>query len=114
MLGSPRDLGTVTHIGQDHSMTVKLDSGKTAEISSDKSRHIEYGYAVEGLKNLRAERVIATGEGLSQQNFQGVPPKTDLALYTNQPQHDFSASKEIAAPELAQPVRQQHDFGIGF
>jgi conjugative relaxase-like TrwC/TraI family protein len=108
------DLGTVTRIGQDHSMTVKLDSGKNAEVSSEKSRHIEYGYAVDGLKNLRAERVIATGDGLSQQTFQGVSPKMDLALYTNQPQHDFSASKEIAAPELAQPVRQQHDFGIGF
>ena len=108
------DLGTVTRIGQDHSMTVKLDSGKTAEVSSEKSRNIDYGYAVDGLKNLRAERVIATGDGLSQQTFQGVSSKTDVALYTNQPQHDFSASKEIAAPELAQPVRQQHDFGIGF
>ena len=108
------DLGTVTRIGQDHSMTVKLDSGKNAEVSSEKSRHIEYGYAVDGLKNLRAERVIATGDGLSQQTFQGISPKTDLALYTNQPQHDFSASKEITVPELAQPVRQQHDFGIGF
>jgi preprotein translocase subunit YajC len=108
------DLGTVTRIGQDHSMTVKLDSGKTAEVSPEKSRHIEYGYAVDGLKNLRAERVIATGDGLSQQNLQGVSPKTDLALYTNQLQQEFSASKEIAAPELAQPARQQHDFGIGF
>jgi hypothetical protein len=53
-------------IGQDHSMTVKLDSGKTAEVSSEKSRYIDYGYAVDGLKNLRAERVIATGDGLSQ------------------------------------------------
>ena len=95
-------------------MTVKLDSGKTAEVSSEKSRNIDYGYAVDGLKNLRAERVIATGNGLSQQTFQGVSPKADLALYTNQPQHDFSVSKEIAAPELSQPVRPQHDFGIGF
>ncbi|GAA3771465.1 MobF family relaxase [Terriglobus aquaticus] len=108
------DLGTVTRIGHDNSMTVKLDSGKTAEVSPEKARHIEYGYAVDGMKNLRAERVIATGDGLSQQTFQGVSPKTDLALYTNQPQQDFSASKEIAAPELAQPARQQHDFGIGF
>jgi conjugative relaxase-like TrwC/TraI family protein len=107
------DLGTVTRIGHDHSMTVRLDSGKTAEFSSEKSRHIEYGYAVDGLKNLRAERVIATGDGLSQQTFQGVSPKTDLALYTSQPQQDFSASKEIAASEPAQPARQQHDFGIG-
>jgi hypothetical protein len=30
------------------SMTVKLDSGKTAEVSPEKARHIEYGYAVDG------------------------------------------------------------------
>jgi hypothetical protein len=108
------DLGTVTRIGQDYSMSVKLDSGKTAEVSPEKSRHIDYGYAVEGFKNVRAERVIATGDGLSQQNFQSVSAKTDLAVYTNQPQQDFSASKEIAMPELAQPAKQQHDFGIGF
>jgi ATP-dependent exoDNAse (exonuclease V) alpha subunit len=69
------DLGTVTRIGHDHSMTVRLDSGKTAEVSSEKSRHVDYGYAVDGVKNLRAERVIATGDGLSQQTFQGVSQK---------------------------------------
>jgi hypothetical protein len=63
-------------------MTVKLDSGETAKVPSEKSRHVDYGYTVDGLKNLRAERVIATGDGLSQQTFQGVSPKTDLALYT--------------------------------
>jgi hypothetical protein len=90
-----------------------MDSGKIAEVSSEKSRYVDYGYAVEGLKNLRAERVIATGDGLSQQSFPGVSSKTVLALYTNQPQQDLSASKEIAAPELTQSVRQQSDFGIG-
>jgi conjugative relaxase-like TrwC/TraI family protein len=108
------DLGTVTRVGQDHSMTVKLDSGKTAEFSSEKAKHIDYGYAVEGLKNLRAERVIATGEGLSQENFQGVSPKAGLALYTSLPQMDISPAKEFATPEIAQPARQQHDFSIGF
>jgi hypothetical protein len=95
-------------------MSVKLDSGKAAEVSPEKSRHIDYGYAVEGFKNVRAERVIATGDGLSQQNFQSASAKTDLAVYTDQPQQDFSASKEIATPELAQSARQHHDFGIGF
>jgi hypothetical protein len=107
------DLGTVTRIGPDHSMTVTLDSGKTAEVLSEKSRQIDYGYAVDSLKNLRAERVIATGDSISQQTLRGVSPKADLALYTNLPQQDFSASKGMAAPELAQPAKQQHDFGIG-
>lgn len=47
-------------------MTVKLDSGKTAEVSPEKARHIDYGYAVHGLKGLRAEPLIATGDGLPQ------------------------------------------------
>jgi len=95
-------------------MTVKMDSGRTAELSPEKARHIDYGYAVDGLKNIRAERVIATGDGLEQQTFQGISGKADLALYTSSPQQDFAASKEIAAPELAQPAKQQSDFGIGF
>ncbi len=110
----PGDLGTVTRIGQDHSMTVKLDSGKIAEVSSERSRYVDYGYAIEGLKNLRAERVIATGDGLSQQSFSGVFSKTDFALYTNESKQDFAVSKEIATLELAQPAKQQHHFGIGF
>ena len=97
-------------------MTVKLDPGKTAEVSPEKSRHIDYGYAVESLKGNRAERVIATGDGLTQQVFQGATPKGDLALYTGTPApaQELSAAKEITAPELAKPAAQQHDFGIGF
>ena len=108
------DLGTVTRIGQDHSMTVKMDSGKIAEVSSEKARNIDYGYAVGGLKNVRAERILATGDSLTHQNFQGTIPKADLALYINAPQQDSSPAKEIATPELAQPAKQQYDLGIGF
>ncbi len=108
------DLGTVTRLGQDRSLTVSLDSGKIAEVSPERSRHIDYGYAVEGLKTARAERVIATGDGLTQQTFQGVFSKADLALHTSSPQQLVSASKEMSQPELAQPSKQQHDFGIGF
>jgi len=94
-------------------MTVKLDSGKTAEVSPEKARHIDYGYAVDGLKNVRAERIIATGNGLTPQSFPGSSSKAEVALYTNSPQQDFSPVKEMAPPELAQPAKQ-HDFGIGF
>jgi conjugative relaxase-like TrwC/TraI family protein len=109
------DLGTVTRIGQDSSISVKLDSGQTAEVSAEKARHIEYGYVVDGLKSIRAERVIATGEGITAQQLQGASPRSDVALYTGsmQPQQDFSSAREIATPELAQPAKQ-HDFGIGF
>jgi conjugative relaxase-like TrwC/TraI family protein len=110
------ELGTVSRIGQDNSMTVKLDSGKTAEVSAEKSRHIDYGYAVESLIGSRAERVIGTGDGLTQQAFQGASPKADLTLYTGTPApaQEFTAAKELTSPELALPAKQQHDFGIGF
>ena len=108
------DLGTVTRINEDQSLTVKTDSGKTAEVSPEKARHIDYGYVVEGLKNLRAERVMATGDGFTHQNVQGTSPKADLSFYTNSPQQDSSPAKEISPPEIAQPAKQQRDFGIGF
>jgi len=41
-----------------------------------------------------AERIIATGDGLTQQTFQGLSAKADLALYTSSPQRDFAATKE--------------------
>ncbi len=109
------DLGTVTRIGQDNSMTVTLDSGKSTEVSAEKTRHIDYGYTVDALKNVRAERVLATGDGLTQQQFQGASAKADLALYTSSPQQqqDFSPAQQLVAPEIAQPAKQ-HDFGISF
>ena len=107
------DLGTVTRIGQDHSLTVKMDSGKTAEVSPKKVGHIDYGYVVDGLKNVREERVMATGEGLIGKVFQATSSKSDLALYTSSSEQEFAASKEIATPGLTQPAKQQRDFGIG-
>jgi conjugative relaxase-like TrwC/TraI family protein len=107
------DLGTVTRLGQDNSMTVKLDSGKTAEVSPEQARHIDYGYAVESLKNVRTERIIATGNGLMMQTVEGAISKAEVALYTNSTQQEFSLAKEIVSPEPVKPARQQ-DFGIGF
>jgi conjugative relaxase-like TrwC/TraI family protein len=107
------DLGTVTRIGQDHSITLGLDSGKIAEISPEKTRHIEYGYAVDGLTNVRAERILATGGGFAHRNLQGTSPRAELSVHTNSPQQNSPPAKEIAAPEIAQPAKR-HDLGIGF
>ena len=108
------DLGTVTRIGEDHAMTVKMDSGKIAEVPPEKAQHIDYGYVVDSLKNVRAERVIATGDGLTQQAFQAASAKADLALYTSPPQQEFASTQEIAVTEFAPATKQQNDFGIGF
>jgi conjugative relaxase-like TrwC/TraI family protein len=107
------ELGTVGRIGLDHSMTVKMDSATTVEISAETARHIDYGYAVGGLMNVRAERILATGDGFPHKNLQGTSPKANLSLYTNSPQQVSSLTKEIAVPGIAQPAKQQRDFGIG-
>ena len=110
------DLGTVTRLADDNSMSVKLDSGKTTELSTEKTKHLDYGYTVDALKNISAECVIATGDRLTQQAFQGASPKADLTLYTGTlaPAQEFSAAKELTSLEIVQPAKQEHDFGIGF
>jgi hypothetical protein len=111
------DLGTVTRLCEDQSMTVKFDSGKTISVSPEKFWSIDYGNALDGLSPNRAERVIATGDGLTQQVSQGASSKADRTLYIGTPApagQDFSAAKEMSSPEIPQSARQQHDFGIGF
>jgi hypothetical protein len=95
-------------------MSVKLDSNRTAEVSPEEARHIDYGYAVQSLKGNCAERVIATGDCLTQHVFQGVSAKTDQTLYAGTatlPQ-EFAAAKELTSLEIVQPAKQQHDFGF--
>jgi hypothetical protein len=58
-------------------------------------------------------RIVAISR-LTPQTFQAISSKADLIVYTNSPQQDFTASKEITAPEITQPAKQQNDFGIGF
>jgi ATP-dependent exoDNAse (exonuclease V) alpha subunit len=107
------DLGTVARIGQDHSITVRLDSGKIAELPPEKSQHIDYGYAVDGSKSVRAERILAIGNALTHQSFPTAPSKTDLSLYMDSPQQDISSSNKTASPNSAQLAKRQQDFGIG-
>ena len=60
-----RDLGTVSAIAKNNALTVRLDNGKTVELDPAKARHIEHGYAVDGLKTVYAERVLVSIEGAS-------------------------------------------------
>ena len=110
------DLGTVTRIGQDRSMTVQLDSGKTAELSPEKTRRIDYGYAVDGSQQVRADRILATGDGLSQQKaLQGVSPRAEVSLYPGSAEAPAMKNEAIAPAVLQQqPPTQRHDYGIGF
>ena len=113
------DLGTVTRIGPDRSMTVRLDSGKVAELAPEKTRRIDYGYAVDGSQAVRADRVIATGDKLSQQTFPGMSPNADLSLYPGTaaiPAETPTIKNEAISAVLTQqePQAKGRDFGIGF
>ena len=105
-------------------MTLRMDNGKTVALDPDKSRHIDYGYAVDGSHRVTADRVIATGEALDQKTLLAVPFKhRDLALYTsdgselqNREENAIAVTRAAAIPEIQpqQFQRQQNDFGIGF
>ncbi|WP_419807092.1 AAA family ATPase [Terriglobus sp.] len=104
------DLGTVTRIGQDRSMSVKLDSGRTTELSPEKTQRIDYGYAVDGSQAVRADRIIATGEELSQKALQGNSPNAELSLYPGSatvPAEAVPIKNETISPAITQQQPSQ-------
>jgi hypothetical protein len=52
------DFATVERIGDDGSLSIRLDNGKAVELDSEMARHVDYGYAVETARRLSADRVI--------------------------------------------------------
>jgi len=81
------DFATVERIGEDNSLSVRLDNGKSVELDSERARHIDYGYAVEG-PHQAVDRVLITGDALQlaqeEKMFSHLSPQTrDLALYTS-------------------------------
>jgi conjugative relaxase-like TrwC/TraI family protein len=57
-----RDLGTVQQIGQDGTLTVKMDNGRSVSFDSNQMRHYDHGYAVtsHSSQGLTAERVMVS------------------------------------------------------
>ncbi len=89
------DLGTVARLKQDGSITMMLDSGKTAELSPEKIHRIDYGYVVDSSRHVRADRIIATVDRLSQRTLQRLAQRRSCR------------STRIAPPQSQGP-RQTH------
>ena len=114
------DFATVERIADSNALTVRLHNGKTAELDPEKAKHIEYGYAVDGSKRVQADRVLATGESLDAKAVASVSGRVrDLSVYTSdgsslqkQKQEQTPIPKEVAIPEIPQPQRQYHGFGL--
>lgn len=91
------DLATVEKVYGNESLSVRLDTRKTVSIDATQARHIEYGYAVDGAKTVRADRVLANIDRPSQLEHTSPIHKSlslatgDVALYTR------------AQPRLYQP-----------
>jgi conjugative relaxase-like TrwC/TraI family protein len=81
-------LATIERIGDDNSLTARLDSGRAVDMDSDRARHIDHGYTVDSAKYLAADRVILTGESArlagQQPALTTISPHTkDFAIYTS-------------------------------
>jgi conjugative relaxase-like TrwC/TraI family protein len=116
-------LGTVERIGEDNTLTVRLDSGKAVHLDSEQARYIDYGYAVETARQVSADRILVTGNSSQIAEQQEAlthlsPHLRDLAIYTSDDsglavqQIASSASmKPSTIPEL--PEIELEGMGIG-
>lgn len=110
------EFGSIDRFGNNNSLSVRLDSGKTVLLDSEKAKHIEYGYAVDGDRRVSADRVIATGETLKPADLASISSQArEVAVYSS----DGSTVKkheQHAPPAIAQvpPSPQQaQSFGLG-
>jgi conjugative relaxase-like TrwC/TraI family protein len=79
---------TVEKIGEDGTFAVHMDNGKSAELTSDQAKHIEYGYVIDTMSHTAANRVLMTGNAPQlaeqEQAFARLSPHLrDLAIYTS-------------------------------
>lgn len=87
-----RDLGTVENIGNDGSISVRMDHGKTVTFDANHMRHFDHGYAVtsHSSQGLTAERVLINADpnehkGLVNERFAYVAASRgshDIQLFT--------------------------------
>jgi conjugative relaxase-like TrwC/TraI family protein len=96
---------TVERIGEDNTLSVRLDNGKSVELSADQTRHIEYGYAVASAQRATVDRVLITGDAsqLAQQQESLTrlsPHIRDLTLYTSD-SRELAAGKAISGTQNA-------------
>jgi conjugative relaxase-like TrwC/TraI family protein len=98
------DFATIAAVNDAGGLEVRLDKGKSAQLTIEQARHIEYGYAVDALRTGAPERVLISSDGL--------PPPSELAsiartgrevsVYTS----DGSAPANIMKPSIELPKQQ--------
>ena len=130
------DFATVERIGDDNSISARLDSGRAVEMDPEKARHIDYGYTVESAQHLSADRLILTGESSQlagqQEALTKLNPHTrEVGIYTSDGSNPLQQAQGIAtdvqlaeegfsidsvlsnAPEPTLPQVNLEGFGLG-
>ncbi len=101
------DFATVERIGEDRSLTVRSDQGKSIALPDTQSRHIDYGYTADRMPQRSVDRVIVSGEAsqIAQIDFARLSSQTrDLELYTSQDQQPRMEKSAAAKPEKNVPL----------
>ena len=94
-------LGSIEKLNDEGGLSIKSDNGKLLQLDSQQARHVDYGYAVESVTNLSADRVILSGDGQIMQQREalrgGATRLQELSVYTSQA---AAPSKIPASPQL--------------
>jgi conjugative relaxase-like TrwC/TraI family protein len=95
------DFATVERIGEDNSISARLDSGRVVELDPEKARHIDYGYTVENGQHFSADRVLLTGESSQLAEQQTAltklnPHTREVGIYTSDVTNPTQQTQGIA------------------
>ncbi len=104
------DFATVERIGEDRSLTVRSDQGKSVALSEEQSHNIEYGYAADRMPPRGVDRVIVSGEtqqlATMHKDFARLSGQTrDLAIYTSDGQ-GLAQERAMKGVEVRTPGKQ--------
>jgi hypothetical protein len=104
------DFATVEKIGEDGTLAVRLDNGKSVELTSDQAHHIDYGYAVDTVPHAAMDRVLVTGDAAQlaeqQEAFARLSPSIrDLAVYTSDGR-EIGLQKSVPGAEIAPSLNE--------
>ena len=102
------NLATIEHIHKDGSLSVKVGSGASLQLTPEQAQHVEYGYAIESTKRMVVDRVILSGEAEQiigqREALSQLPTKLhELTVYTSDRYQDLSpelALEDFAAPRI--------------
>lgn len=112
------DFATVERLGRDNSVSIRLDSGKNVELTSEKAKYIEYGYSVDAGQRIAADRILVTAESIDAKTLAAIALKArDLAIYTAdgaivQKQQPNSLSEQIAPNQTLPLPQKSQGYGL--